>query len=588
MATVNKKSVREAVKLPAEVETAIGALTDRLPELATTLLCPLGILLNFLERLFQRNVELEDEVQRLRDEVNRLKGEKPDPKRGPRNPPKKSGKGRNISSEKERKQGSTNPPSKRGPKRELLPINETVPCSAPKEELPADAVYKGVETKVVQDLHLKPHVLCFNREKYYSPSLGKTYLAPLPLGFDYGDLGPTLVSYIHFLHWQGQVSQPNIFKILDAMGVVTSEAKISSLLTKRLDAFHEEKDEVHKAGLESSAWQQIDDTTGTVNGHKCSAHVLCNPLYSFYLTRPDKSRLSVLDVLRNIRDTTQRRFRVNDEAFALLETELRVKHGLIEALQQVPQEVELSAVELLCLLNKELAERGTSLSFGQQRRILDATAIASYHAMTDYPIVRLLICDDASQFKLLTEDLLLCWIHEGRHYKKLIPFLAVHQGLLDSFLDAYWAFYKRLLVFRKEPTQELADQLQEAFLDLFSTQTGYADLDARIAKTKEKIGRLLFPVLSHPEIPLHNNGSEQSIRVRVRKRDVSFGPRSAAGQASWDTFLTLCETTRKLGVSFWDFLKDRFTKAHRIPRLGQIIAEKARENPPDPSWASER
>ena len=29
-----------------------------------------------------------------------------------------------------------------------------------------------------------------------------------------------------------------------------------------------------------------------------------------------------------------------------------------------------------------------------------------------------LICDDAPQFKLLTETLGLCWIHDGRYYKK--------------------------------------------------------------------------------------------------------------------------------------------------------------------------
>jgi hypothetical protein len=38
--------------------------------------------------------------------------------------------------------------------------------------------------------------------------------------------------------------------------------------------------------------------------------------------------------------------------------------------------------------------------------------------------VRLRVCDDAPQFKWLTEDIGLCWVHEGRHYKKL----ATHRG----------------------------------------------------------------------------------------------------------------------------------------------------------------
>jgi hypothetical protein len=28
------------------------------------------------------------------------------------------------------------------------------------------------------------------------------------------------------------------------------------------------------------------------------------------------------------------------------------------------------------------------------------------------------VCDDARQFKLVTEELGLCWIHNGRHFKK--------------------------------------------------------------------------------------------------------------------------------------------------------------------------
>jgi len=35
--------------------------------------------------------------------------------------------------------------------------------------------------------------------------------------------------------------------------------------------------------------------------------------------------------------------------------------------------------------------------------------------------VLLLLCDDAKQFKRITEILALCWVHEGRHYKKLNP-----------------------------------------------------------------------------------------------------------------------------------------------------------------------
>ena len=71
--------------------------------------------------------------------------------------------------------------------------------------------------------------------------------------------------------------------------------------------------------------------------------------------------------------------------------------------------------------------------------------------------------------------------------------------------------------------------------------TGYQELDKLIAKTQAKQARLLT-VLDFPELPLHNNPAELAARQRVRKRDISFGPRTPDGVAAWDTVMTLAET----------------------------------------------
>ncbi len=42
-------------------------------------------------------------------------------------------------------------------------------------------------------------------------------------------------------------------------------------------------------------------------------------------------------------------------------------------------------------------------------------------------------------------------------------------------------------------------------------------------------------MLTHPEIPLHNNPAKLGARLPVRKQDVSFGPRTANGKHAWDT-----------------------------------------------------
>ena len=61
----------------------------------------------------------------------------------------------------------------------------------------------------------------------------------------------------------------------------------------------------------------------------------------------------------------------------------------------------------------------------------------------------------------------------------------------------------------------------------------------------------------------------------MRKRDVSFGPRTAPGAAAWDTCQTLGETTRKLGVRFGAYLRDRLRGAAQIPRLEAVVRERA-------------
>ena len=100
-------------------------------------------------------------------------------------------------------------------------------------------------------------------------------------------------------------------------------------------------------------------------------------------------------------------------------------------------------------------------------------------------------------------------------------------------------------------------------------------------------------MLEHPEIPLHNNAEESDIREFVKRRKISGGTRSAAGRRCRDTFASLKKTCRKLGICFWDFLKDRVAGLGRLPRLADVIRQKvqaaAAKKPttPSPSGASE-
>ena len=111
--------------------------------------------------------------------------------------------------------------------------------------------------------------------------------------------------------------------------------------------------------------------------------------------------------------------------------------------------------------------------------------------------MEVLLSDDAPQFKLIALEQALCWVHDGRNYKKLQPVVPVHREKLDEFKGKYWDYYRKLLEFRENSAQEEAEALSAEFNQLFSTKTGYPALDERIEKSKDKKSELLM-VLKYP------------------------------------------------------------------------------------------
>ncbi len=152
-----------------------------------------------------------------------------------------------------------------------------------------------------------------------------------------------------------------------------------------------------------------------------------------------------------------------------------------------------------------------------------------------------------------------------------------------QFRKRFWEYYRELAAYREQPSAALAARLREAFDTLFETQTGYELLDERIRLTREKKEDLLR-VLEHPELPLTNNPAELGARGRVRKREVSFGARGAAGVRAWDTFQTLCATARKLGISFYGWVHDRMSEGQEMPELSAVIEERAGPLKLSASW----
>jgi len=514
-------------------------------------------LLNLVEKVVAENEQLRVMNQQLRDEISRLKGEqgKPDVK-----PNKKESK--SHSSEKERREPKQ---WQKSSKLEKVKIDREEIAWVDKSELPTDAEFKGYEPVVIQELKVETDNIRFLKEKYYSPSLQKTWLAPLPAGYE-GEFGPHVRSMVITLYYAANMSEPKIMELLSHLGVSISDGQVSNILTKQNENWHNEKAAIYREGLKSGSWQHIDDTSTRVNGENQYCHIVGNPLYTAYFTRPHKDRLTVIELLQNLPES---QFLLNSQTEQWLNA-FDVPQWARSLIEKWPHHEWLNHEQMTTRLETELSR----LNDQQKARVLEAAALTAYHAQTTMPVLVRLMSDDAPQFKGVTEEQALCWVHDGRHYKRLTPCVDHHQQLLDKFRQEYWDYYAKLEQYRADPHEGIAERLGQEFDVLFSKTTGYGELDKRIAKSKAKKEQLLL-ALKYPEMPLHNNPAELGARQRVRKRDVSFGPRTEDGVKAWDTFMTLTETAKKLGVSFYAYVHDRISGSNKLPDLAELIRQRA-------------
>jgi hypothetical protein len=532
-------------------------------------------LLNLVEILYAEVLALRQENQHLKDEIARLKGEQGKPlfpanRPAPPQPPMPP----DHSSEQERREPK---PWSKGPKRHRIMVDRVERLPIDPARLPEDAQFKGYAPFLVQDLVLKTDNVLFLQALYYSPSRRQSFAAALPHGYT-GHFGPGIRTLALVLSYGCLVGEKPIHAFFTDAGIDISTGQVSALLIHGHERFHTEAEAVLRAGMSSSPWQNLDDTPTRVNGQNHACFTLCNPLYTAYRTLASKERLAVLWVLQGGRTL---RYRLNETALLYLRR-VGVSQKLCERVAalsaaRAPDE-EWEEATFLSMLERELAPLGPQ----QRQRVREAAALAAYRAQEASP-VSLLVCDDAPQWREITQEVALCWVHDGRHYTKLSPYLPTHQELLSAFRKSYWEFYRKLGAYQEEPTAAEAVRLEAAFDTLFGQETGYELLDDRIRLTRGKKKELLA-VLLHPEVPLHNNAAELGVRRRVRKRDVSFGPRTALGTQAWDTFQTIAATAAKLGISFYQYLHDRISEANQMPSLAAVIEERARHLDLGASW----
>ena len=492
-----------------------------------------------------------EQIDALKEEVAKLKGLKGRPKIAP-------------SRLNDKKRGGGAPPDGKRPgsdkqsKKVSVEIDETI--RVPPAKVPSGSHYLGTREFDVQDLVIKTHNIRYLLEEWLTPD-GRYISGEPPQDGRQGHFGGNLVSFIMYQHHQCHVTQPLLHEQLLEFGVDISAGQINNFLTEDLDAFHDEKDEILKAGLEVSSFIQVDDTGARHDGKNGYCTYIGNDLFAWYGSTGSKSRVNFLELL----SAGKISYRLSDDAFRYMAEE-RLNKQVVKILRRSTRRVFKSQVEWLEYLKHLGISRAGHVRLVTEAALYGALLFAGFNSEL------VILSDDAGQFNIPLQPHALCWIHAERAIKRLVPMTPGQREEQAEIADDFWRLYRDLKDYQEKTTKRRMRQIERAFDDLFKRRTSFESLNLALKRIHANRAELLM-VLDHPELPLHNNSAESDIREYVKRRKVSGGTRSESGQRSRDTFTALKKTCRKLGVSYWLYLRDRLAKAGKISHLPDLIRE---------------
>lgn len=492
-----------------------------------------------------------EEIQQLKDEIARLKNQPPRPKIRPSSLVQKAG-------DKKKRKGKKRPGSKKRKKTAQLKIHETVPV--PLENIPQGAEFKGYNPFVVQGLKITAHNIKYLLATYETAD-GKYICSKLPEHLNGKHYAPELIGFILYQHHHCGVTQPLLLEQLREFGVDISKGTLSNILIEGKEAFHNEKDRILATGLEVSNYINVDDTGARHNGQNGYCTHIGNEFFSWFESTQYKSRINFLKLMR----AGNSDFVFNMDAICYMQS---------NKLPQKPLQAIIENRGMIFANDTQWNDFLTDNGIVKDRHVQIATEGALIGSIIEHGISKhlVILSDDAGQFNVLLHAL--CWIHANRAIDKIIPFSDQAKTDLDKVKDQLWQLYEGLKAYKQNPKPKGKNRLNDMFDEIFMQKTSSATLNAALKRIYNNKSELLL-VLERPDIPLHNNGAENAIREYVKKRKISGSTRSESGRRCRDTFTSLKKTCRKLGVSFWQYLKDRIENTGLIPDLADLVREQA-------------
>jgi len=529
------------------------------------------ILLNLVESLWLQSEKQANQIRELKDEINRLKGEKGGPIFRPNKESDQKGRG------KDKKPRNKN--NKKGGKKGTIIIDKTEFCNIDRSILPPDAEFKGYEEHIHQDLEVKVINTLYKIEIFHSKKNNKTYRGEVPESGK-GMYGSGVKTLLTILNRFCDTTHGRLKVLFESLGISISTGTINNYLLEPKEWVLEEQNEILKAGISSGSYGQIDGTKSIERGISKATQIICGAFFTTFYTKPDKARLSIIEALLGIvADESAMKYGYNELTKELL-ANTPVSIGDRDRLEQIFGNKQESGTFEWLGEKDAFEQRMRTLAPTMMSkknaypRIIESFALSYYYSQEEFPVLDSLISDDAPEYRKLSRILHgLCWLHDARYYKKLVPRIDRHRDILSGVMDQYWEFYGQLLDYKKASKREQKQQyeiLKEAFDRIFSQKTEYFQVNKcleRTLKNKEK----LLAVLDNPALPLHNNAAELGARRIVRKRDISLHSWSHTGTIVRDAFMSIIQTCLKLKVSPFNYIMDRIKGEYAMPSLSSLI-----------------
>src|SRR3990167_9704871 len=371
-----------------------------------------NMLVEMLWNCFRIINEQSEQIALLKDEIAKLKGQKPRPKL----PPSKTA------------EDAKNKPSSSNPAKKSIDHEkrEKVECIIKPDNIPDGSVFKGYEDYYVQDLIIKSQEIRLRLSIYIAPD-GSRVRGDIPNEYSLGHFGINLITYCLSQYYQCHVTEPLLLNQLHDMGIDISSAQLSNILIKNKEVFHREKQEVLKSGLECSTFLNTDDTGARHDGKNGYCTAIGSPLFTYFESTESKSRINFLEILQG----SQRLYAITKEAL-----NYAFEQGIGCKTLNILEKYE----------NRQFKDKEALSTFFQKHKVINAkdqkiateASLLGGAFLIGFNPYTIIISDGARQFILSLHGL--CWVHEERHYRKLIPLSKKERMEIEKVRSDIWDY----------------------------------------------------------------------------------------------------------------------------------------------------